>query len=112
MPAIGIVALLTALAVGSGLSLDWAAHPAAQTGLAKCSTQTQLSTDLYAGPLRLLSAPEQDVVLRELLAESPEAVQWPAELQRASQTRGFAHEVASVLGLGGGAQPGTAPAAA
>src|SRR4029078_4090402 len=28
--------------------------------------------DLYAGPLRLLSAPEQDVVLRELLAESPE----------------------------------------
>ncbi|MET0839151.1 MAG: ATP-dependent DNA helicase [Marmoricola sp.] len=54
--------------------------------------------DLYAGPLRLLSAPEQDVVLRELLAESPEAVQWPASLQRASQTRGFAHEVAAVLG--------------
>ena len=53
--------------------------------------------DLYAGPLRLLSAPEQDVVLRELLAESPEAVQWPAGLQRASQTRGFAHEVAAVL---------------
>ena len=54
--------------------------------------------ELYAGPLRLLSAPEQDVVLRELLAESPEAVQWPASLQRASQTRGFAHEVAAVLG--------------
>ncbi len=55
-------------------------------------------TELYAGPLRLLSAPEQDVVLRELLTESPEALQWPASLQRASQTRGFAHEVASVLG--------------
>ena len=54
--------------------------------------------ELYAGPLRLLSAPEQDVVLRELLVESPEAVQWPATLQRASQTRGFANEVAAVLG--------------
>ena len=54
--------------------------------------------DLYTGPLRLLSAPEQDVVLRELLAESPESVQWPASLQRASQTRGFAHEIAAVLG--------------
>lgn len=50
VPAIGVVALLTAVAVGSGLSLDWSAHPAAQTGLAKCRTQTQLSTDLYAGP--------------------------------------------------------------
>ncbi|MCW2760543.1 MAG: UvrD/REP helicase [Marmoricola sp.] len=56
--------------------------------------------ELYAGPLRLLSAPEQDVVLRQLLAESPEAqaVQWPESLRRASQTRGFAHEVAAVLG--------------
>ena len=31
--------------------------------------------ELYAGPLRLLSAPEQDVVLRELLTETPESVQ-------------------------------------
>ena len=54
--------------------------------------------DLYAGPLRLLSAPEQDVVLRELLAETPEAIAWPEPLRRASQTRGFAHEVAAVLG--------------
>ena len=30
--------------------------------------------ELYAGPLRLLSAPEQDVVLRELLADAPESV--------------------------------------
>ena len=30
--------------------------------------------ELYAGPLRLLSAPEQDVVLRELLVETPESV--------------------------------------
>ena len=54
--------------------------------------------ELYAGPLRLLSAPEQDVVLRELLTETPESVQWPDSLRRASQTRGFAHEVSAVLG--------------
>ncbi len=54
--------------------------------------------DLYTGPLRLLSAPEQDVVLRELLADHPEAVRWPDSLRRAAQTRGFAREVAAVLG--------------
>lgn len=53
--------------------------------------------ELYAAPLRLLSAAEQDVVLRELLVETPEAVDWPAELSRASGTRGFAHEVGAVL---------------
>ena len=52
---------------------------------------------LYAGPLRLLSAPEQDVVLRELLADTPESVSWPASLRRALGTRGFASEVAAVL---------------
>ncbi len=54
--------------------------------------------ELYAGPLRLLSAPEQDVVLRELLLETPESVRWPESLRRAAGTRGFAHEVAAVLG--------------
>src|SRR4051812_32352102 len=29
--------------------------------------------DLYEGPLRLLSAPEQDVVLQELLTDAPES---------------------------------------
>ncbi len=53
--------------------------------------------ELYAGPLRLLSAPEQDVVLRELLAETPEAVTWPAALHSALGTRGFAREVHAVL---------------
>src|SRR5215212_8339009 len=33
--------------------------------------------ELYEAPLRLLSAPEQDVVLRELLAANPESVAWP-----------------------------------
>ncbi|MGN6161546.1 MAG: ATP-dependent helicase [Marmoricola sp.] len=53
--------------------------------------------DLYLAPLRLLSAPEQDVVLRELLEDRPEAVTWPAAFRRALGTRGFAREVHDVL---------------
>src|SRR6476660_7191705 len=34
--------------------------------------------ELYAAPLRLLSAPEQDVVIQELLT-GPEALEWPDE---------------------------------
>ncbi|MFC6287475.1 ATP-dependent helicase [Nocardioides sp. GCM10027113] len=65
--------------------------------------------ELYEAPLRLLSAPEQDVVLRELLHDHPEAVTWPDSLARALGTRGFAREVHAVLsrarekGLDGGA---------
>ncbi len=54
-------------------------------------------TELYTGPLRLLSAPEQDVVLRELLTDAPESVRWPSSLRRALGTRGFAREVHAVL---------------
>ena len=54
-------------------------------------------SELYLGPLRLLSAPEQDVVLRELLQDHPESVRWPEGLQRALGTRGFAREVHAVL---------------
>ena len=53
--------------------------------------------DLYVAPLRLLSASEQDVVLRELLEDHPEAVAWPTEFRRALGTRGFAREVHDVL---------------
>ena len=53
--------------------------------------------EIYAAPLRLLSAPEQDVVLRELLTEHPESVVWPESLSRALGTRGFAREVNAVL---------------
>jgi superfamily I DNA/RNA helicase/RecB family exonuclease len=53
--------------------------------------------DRSAEPLRLLSAPEQDVVLRELLTNAPESVQWPDELRAAVGTRGFASEVHAVL---------------
>jgi superfamily I DNA/RNA helicase len=53
--------------------------------------------ELYASPLRLLSAPEQDVILRELLTDHPESVTWPEGLSRALRTRGFAREVNAVL---------------
>ena len=53
--------------------------------------------ELYVGPLRLLSAPEQDVVLRELLQDHPESVRWPDGFRAALETRGFAREVHAVL---------------
>jgi len=53
--------------------------------------------ELYAEPLRLLSAPEQDVVLQRLLTHEAESVTWPRSLDRAVGTRGFAQEVQAVL---------------
>ncbi|MGI8523828.1 MAG: ATP-dependent helicase [Nocardioides sp.] len=53
--------------------------------------------ELYAAPLRLLSAPEQDVVLQTLLSDAPESVRWPDSLRAAVATRGFASEVQAVL---------------
>ncbi|MEU6281215.1 ATP-dependent DNA helicase [Streptomyces sp. NPDC047028] len=59
---------------------------------------------LFAEPLRLLSGPEQDVTVRELLAGQPELerlglthVRWPDELRACLTTRGFADEVRAVL---------------
>ncbi len=53
--------------------------------------------ELYDAPLQLLSAPESDVVLRELLADNPESVSWPPAMRRALGTRGFTREVHAVL---------------
>ncbi|MEU5428147.1 ATP-dependent DNA helicase [Streptomyces olivoreticuli] len=60
--------------------------------------------DLFVDPLRLLSGPEQDAVVRELLAgqadlerEGRGAVRWPDELRACLTTRGFADEVRAVL---------------
>jgi len=53
--------------------------------------------ELYSAPLRLLSAPEQDVVLQELLTDHPESVRWPDSLKAAVGTRGFAREVQAVI---------------
>src|SRR5689334_18009221 len=52
--------------------------------------RAKVPADLYEGPLRLLSAPEQDVVLQELLTDAPESIRWPDSLKHAVGTRGFA----------------------
>lgn len=61
-------------------------------------------SDLFVEPLRLLSGPEQDVAVRELLAGQPDLerlglahVRWPDELRACLTTRGFADEVRAVL---------------
>ncbi|MEW2394732.1 UvrD-helicase domain-containing protein [Streptomyces sp. NPDC046862] len=61
-------------------------------------------TDLFVEPLRLLSGPEQDVAVRELLSGQPDLerlglahVRWPDELRACLTTRGFADEVRAVL---------------
>ncbi|MGW4055039.1 ATP-dependent helicase [Streptomyces sp. NPDC004779] len=72
--------------------------------------------ELFAEPLRLLSGPEQDLAVRELLAGQIDlertglgGVRWPDELRACLTTRGFADEVRAVLarsrelGLGPGA---------
>ncbi|MGA4956141.1 ATP-dependent helicase [Streptomyces lavendulocolor] len=60
--------------------------------------------DLFAEPLRLLSGPEQDLAVRELLAgqldlerEGLARIHWPDELRACLTTRGFADEVRAVL---------------
>ncbi|MFH8988685.1 UvrD-helicase domain-containing protein [Streptomyces sp. NPDC017940] len=60
--------------------------------------------DLFVEPLRLLSGPEQDVAVRELLTgqsdlarEGLARVRWPDELRACLTTRGFADEVRAVL---------------
>ena len=53
--------------------------------------------DLYAAPLRLLSAPEQDVVLQDMLRGTKGTGFWPESLRQAIDTKGFAREVQAVL---------------
>ncbi|MFF3206469.1 ATP-dependent helicase [Streptomyces sp. NPDC002962] len=60
--------------------------------------------DLFVEPLRLLSGPEQDVAVRELLEGQLDLqrlglahVRWPDELRACLTTRGFADEVRAVL---------------
>ncbi|HET6856180.1 MAG TPA: UvrD-helicase domain-containing protein, partial [Streptomyces sp.] len=61
-------------------------------------------SDLFSEPLRLLSGPEQDVAVRELLSGQLDLersglahVRWPDELRACLTTRGFADEVRAVL---------------
>ncbi|MFI6036952.1 UvrD-helicase domain-containing protein [Streptomyces sp. NPDC051315] len=61
-------------------------------------------SDLFVEPLRLLSGPEQDVAVRDLLAGQLDLqrlglahVRWPDDLRACLTTRGFADEVRAVL---------------
>jgi superfamily I DNA/RNA helicase/RecB family exonuclease len=75
-------------------------EPAAATFHAFCLSL--LNADRAEGlpPLRVLSGPEQDVAVRELLRGSAgrtAPIRWPAEIAAALGTRGLADEVAAVL---------------
>ncbi|WP_329570538.1 ATP-dependent helicase [Streptomyces sp. NBC_01361] len=84
-----------------------AAHaPQATTFHSFCYALVRAHQDagLFEEPLRLLSGPEQDVAVRELLAGQIDLeqaglahVRWPDELRACLTTRGFADEVRAVL---------------
>ncbi|MET7799103.1 ATP-dependent DNA helicase [Streptomyces decoyicus] len=93
-------------ATGSGSGGPRAGIPQATTFHSFCYAlvRAHQDADLFADPMRLLSGPEQDLVVRELLegqAELAEAgrarVGWPDELRACLTTRGFADEVRAVL---------------
>ncbi|WBB63256.1 UvrD-helicase domain-containing protein [Streptomyces sp. WMMC500] len=84
--------------------LDGAPAPQASTFHSYCYALVRAHQDaeMFVEPLRLLSGPEQDVVVRELLAGHDAdggraRVSWPAELRACLTTRGFADEVRAVL---------------
>ncbi|OAR24698.1 DNA helicase UvrD [Streptomyces sp. ERV7] len=88
------------------LRLGGARGPQATTFHSYCYAlvRTHQDADLFAEPLRLLSGPEQDVAVRDLLAgqlglerEGLDPVRWPDELRACLTTRGFADEVRAVL---------------
>lgn len=58
--------------------------------------RAEQSADAFANPLHLLSAPEFDAALSELLANADPEV-WPVELRSALRTRGLAGELRSFI---------------
>ncbi|MBT2478191.1 ATP-dependent DNA helicase [Streptomyces sp. ISL-94] len=100
----------------TALRLGGARAPQATTFHSFCYglVRAHQDTELFADPLRLLSGPEQDVMVRTLLegqrrthsAHSPHSahsahstlsIRWPDDLRAALTTRGFADEVRAVL---------------
>ncbi|KUN85148.1 DNA helicase UvrD [Streptomyces griseoruber] len=88
------------------LRMGAARAPQATTFHSYCYALVRAHQDgeLFAEPLRLLSGPEQDVAVRELLAGQLDLqrlglahVRWPDELRACLTTRGFADEVRAVL---------------
>ncbi|MEU6891698.1 UvrD-helicase domain-containing protein [Streptomyces sp. NPDC046557] len=88
----------------AALRLGGARAPQATTFHSFCYglVRAHQDTDLFADPLRLLSGPEQDVMVRTLLEgqrriSSVHSIRWPDDLRAALTTRGFADEVRAVL---------------
>ncbi|NBE51871.1 ATP-dependent helicase [Streptomyces boluensis] len=88
------------------LRIDGVSPPQATTFHSFCYAlvRAHQDVDLFVEPLRLLSGPEQDVVVRELLEGELDLensgharVRWPDELRACLTTRGFADEVRAVL---------------
>ncbi|MGW1023080.1 ATP-dependent helicase [Streptomyces sp. NPDC002577] len=88
------------------LRIGAASAPQATTFHSFCYALVRAHQDaeMFVDPLRLLSGPEQDVTVRELLAgqaalaqEGLAHVRWPDELRACLTTRGFADEVRAVL---------------
>ncbi|MFJ4859973.1 ATP-dependent helicase [Streptomyces sp. NPDC088748] len=83
------------------LRLGGARAPQATTFHSFCYglVRAHQDTDLFADPLRLLSGPEQDVMVRTLLEGQRRirSIRWPDDLRAALTTRGFADEVRAVL---------------
>ncbi len=88
------------------MAVRLAAAPQATTFHSFCYAllRSHQEPERYAEPLRLLSGPEQDVMVRELLAGGAEdaaagigKIRWPLDLRACLTTRGFADEVRAVL---------------
>ncbi|MGF1429969.1 ATP-dependent helicase [Kitasatospora sp. LaBMicrA B282] len=88
------------------MAVRLAAAPQATTFHSFCHAllRAHQEPERQAEPLRLLSGPEQDVMVRELLAGGAEdaaagrsRIRWPLDLRACLTTRGFADEVRAVL---------------
>jgi len=100
-----LAARLTLPGAGAGAG-PGSATPRATTFHAYCYglVRAHQDADLFAEPLRLLSGPEQDLFIRELLAGQEELeadgrprTDWPDELRSCLTTRGLADEMRAVL---------------
>ncbi|MCX5404755.1 UvrD-helicase domain-containing protein [Streptomyces sp. NBC_00335] len=85
----------------TALRLGGARAPQATTFHSFCYglVRSHQDAELFADPLRLLSGPEQDVMVRTLLEGQRRirSIRWPDDLRAALTTRGFADEVRAVL---------------
>ncbi|TQF03550.1 ATP-dependent helicase [Kitasatospora acidiphila] len=88
------------------MAVRLAAAPQATTFHSFCYAllRSHQEPERFAEPLRLLSGPEQDVMVRELLAGGAQdaaagtgTIRWPLDLRACLTTRGFADEVRAVL---------------